>query len=324
MATSIEPVKSRFGKGEILAVAAAFAYATDNLLLSTSLSSAQLDPVLGVTIRSIPLLIFSLLMSFGAKKRDPNVGSLFSSWKIVGSVITYGILTFLVGTILLFHSFRLGGVMITTPLLGTNVLWSAILAIFILHEKINTKVLAGILISIAGVFLLRFGQGSNTGLPPTWVSAVPLALLTAFSWAIGGVLIAYATRKNIDMYQSLAFSMSVSLVLLNGFLLLTGQISGYASIDGITILKTIAAGVFNAIALVCLVASMKFTTIASSGTLASMQVAIAPVMAALLLNQNFTLLYGLAILLILVGVVLVQVGKEAPRIEEAEPTQPGS
>ncbi len=303
------PKQVHFGKGEVWALIAALAYAADNIFASRAVSGKGIDPVLGVILRATPVMVFAIIMSFSAKKRNPEAVSVFSSWKFFLAIIGHGVLTFVIGNTLLFNAFKTGGVLVTTPLLGTNVLWSAIIAGIVLHELLNRRMLFGMLISIAGVFVLRIGQNSNVTLPETWLAAVPLALITAFCWALGGVLITYAMRNKVDRFQALAVSLVTSLLILNIYFLITGKMNLYWTSPRDLVFSVLTAGLFNTVALVGVITAMLFTSVASAGTLSSLQVAFAPLLAWLFLGEKMNLLYVLSIALILFGVVLVQRAK---------------
>jgi len=301
--------QSRFGKGEVWALVSAIAYAADNLFASHAVTGNGLDAVMGVVLRALPVMTFAIIMSFFAKKRNPECVSIFSNWKFIVAIFAHGLLTFVIGNTLLFNGFKLGGVLVTTPLLGTNVLWSAIIASVLLHEVLNKRMLSGILVSIAGVFLLRIGQNTNAALPATWLNAVPLALTTAFCWALAGVLITYAMRNNVDRFQALAFSLFCSQILMNIYLATTGKFSLYWTAPKSLIFSVLVAGLFNTVALVSVTTAMQYTSVASAGTVSSLQVAFAPTLAWIFLGEKMNLLYVFSIALILFGVILTQRAK---------------
>ncbi len=310
-----------FGKGEIWALISAFAYGADNVFASRGVTSdgQGLDPVMGVVLRATPIMLFTLVMSFFMYKRDPEAVSVFKNWKYFLFVISHGLLTFVIGNTLLFNAFRTGGVMVTTPLLGTNVLWSALIAAIVFREALNKRMLAGILVSIAGVFVLRLGQNTNISLPENWIFAVPLAIGAAFCWALGGVFITNATRNRVDRFQALAVSLIFSLLVLNIYLAVSGKISQYWTAPIGLIGNVLFAGVFNTAALVGVTTAMLYTTLASAGTLSSLQVAIAPLLAWLLFGAKVNFMYVVALLLILGGVIIVQRSKPfTPRPANSE------
>jgi drug/metabolite transporter (DMT)-like permease len=103
----------------------------------------------------------------------------------------------------------------------------------------------------------------------------------------------------------------VGLVALNGYLLVSGQIRLYGEapmgIQG----NLLIAGALSAAALISLTKALNLTTVASATTLNSLQVAIAPVIAWLFLDEKLTLLAAGGILTVLMGVIIVQRGRVA-------------
>ncbi len=311
---SVQPIRHKhsiFGKGEFWALLSAIAYGADNVFASRGVTSdgQGLDPILGVIVKATPVMIFAIIMSMFIKNRDPDAVSIFSNWRYLVYVFGHGVLTFVIGNTLLFNAFRTGGVLVTTPLLATNVLWSALIAALVFKELLNRRMLAGMLVSIAGVFLLRIGQVSNISLPENWAIAVPLAIGAALSWALGGVLITYATRNRVDRFQALGVSIISGLLILNLYLLISGKLSLYATSSPILIGNVLIAGLFNTVALVSITSAMMFTSLASAGTLSSLQVMFAPLLAWIIFGEKLNLMYVLSIVLILGGVMLVQRAK---------------
>ena len=229
---------------------------------------------------------------------------------MIGALVCNGLLLFVVATPLLFESLRKGGVLITSPVLGTQVLFAALLAALLLREPFTRTMALGMVISVVGIFALTVGQ-SGAGLPPTWWLAVPFALGTALSWALAGVLLTYTMRRGVDPFQAVAIPTIVGIATLNGYLLVTGQIGLYGGTSAEILAILLVAGVFSAAALISLTMAQTLTTVASATTLTSLQVAIAPVIAWIFLGENLNLAAAVGILIILVGVIIVQRSKLA-------------
>jgi drug/metabolite transporter (DMT)-like permease len=229
-----------------------------------------------------------------------------SDWRLIGALVVDGLLLFVVATPLLFEALREGGVLVTSPLTGTQVLWAGILAALVLHERLTRTMALGMLISVLGIAALTLGGSGDLNLSPTWWLAVPFALGAALCWALAGVLITYCMRRGVDRFQVLAIPTLVGVGVLNGYLLVTGDIGLYAATPTNALLSLLAAGSFSAVALVCLTTALALTTVASATTLNSLQVVFAPLIAWLFLEEALNLVIVVGILLILVGVIAVQ------------------
>jgi drug/metabolite transporter (DMT)-like permease len=245
-------------------------------------------------------------MGWVVKRSDRGTVSPLSDWRLIGALVANGLLLFVVATPLLFGALRLGGVLVTSPLTGTQVLWAAILAALLLHESFTRIMALGMMVSVVGIAALTLGRSGGADLSPTWWLAVPYALGAALCWAVAGVLITYCLRRGVDRYQVLAIPTLVGVFVLNGYLLATGEIALYAETSASVILDLLVAGTFSAVALVCLTTALHLTTVASATTLNSLQVAFAPLIAWLFLGEPLNLVIGIGILLILVGVIIVQ------------------
>ena len=218
------------GKGEVWALAAALGYALYQVFLGVAMQG-EVDNSVAATVQAIPLLLFATAMGWVINRRGKQTTSPFSDWRLIGALVCNGLLLFVVATPLLFESLRKGGVLITSPVLGTQVLFAAILAALLLREPFTRTMALGMVISVVGVFALTAGR-SGADLSPTWWLAVPFALGTALSWALAGVLLTYTMRRGVDPFQAVAIPTIVGIVVLNGYLLVTGQIGLYGGTSG--------------------------------------------------------------------------------------------
>lgn len=296
----------RLGKGEFWALASALAYALDNVFAAQAVRGAGLHPYLGAFLRAVPVLIFALFMSLSAKKRNPVCVSPFSNWKLLAALASYGVLTFAIANPMLFAAFQAGGVLVATPVAGTQVLWGAICAALLLREPFNRHMLAGILVSLVGVAVLAWGRSSSAGLSEGWWLAIPLAGGTALGWALAGVLITYAMRRGVDRFQALGIALVIGLVCLNGVILVTGNSSAYTSAPLRSMLNVVLAGLFNMAALVSVITALSLTSVASASTISSLQVGFAPLIAWIFTGEKMNLPVAAGTLTILLGVIVVQ------------------
>jgi drug/metabolite transporter (DMT)-like permease len=297
------------GKGEVWALAAALGYALYQVFLGVAMQG-EVNNLVAATVQAIPVLLFATAMGWIINRRGKETVSPFSDWRLIGALVCNGLLLFVVATPLMFESLRKGGVLITSPVSGTQVLFSAILAAILLREPFTRTMALGMVISVAGVFALTVGR-SGADLSPTWWLAVPFALGTALCWALAGVLLTYTMRRGVDPFQAVAVPTIVGIAVLNGYLLVTGQIDLYGGTSGEILVSLLVAGVFSAAALISLTMALNLTTVASATTLNSLQVAIAPVIAWIFLGEDLNLAAAVGILIILVGVIIVQRSKLA-------------
>jgi drug/metabolite transporter (DMT)-like permease len=297
----------QLGKGEIWALAAALGYALYQVFLGVAMQG-EVHNMVGATVQAIPVLLFATAMGWVINRRGKETTSPLSDWRLIGALVCNGLLLFVIATPLLFGSLRKGGVLITSPVSGTQVLFAALLAALLLREPFTGKMALGMVISVVGIFALTAGR-SGADLSPTWWLAVPYALGTALCWAMAGVLLTYSMRRGVDPFQAVAIPTMVGIIVLNGYLLATGQIGLYAGTSTGILVSLLTAGVFSAAALISLTMALNLTTVASATTLNSVQVAIAPVIAWVFLGEDLNLMASLGILMILVGVIIVQRGK---------------
>jgi drug/metabolite transporter (DMT)-like permease len=303
------------GRGELWALTAALAYALNNIFVRVAVRDYDLNYMMGVGLRATPTFLLALLMGIGAKRRNPQAVSPISDWRLTAMLVGYGLLTFVIANPLLFAALRAGGVLIASPVTGTQALWAGLIAALFLHEPLNRTMVGGMGITVAGIALLAVSQSGGTPISPTvrlsahgeaWWLAVPFALGTALCWALSGVLVTGAMRRGVDRFWALAVATGSGIVALNLYLLLAGDIGVYATTPLMAQVSLLLAGLLNAVALVSITTALSLTSVASATTLNSLQIGLAPLFAWLLLGEQPELLMAMGILLIAVGVVIVQ------------------
>jgi len=299
----------RLGQGEFWALAGAFFYSLSNVFTGVAVRGTGLNYQLGTSLRALPTLVVGLAMGWGRRNRPTKTLSPVADGRILAALITSGLFTFTIGGSLMFAAMRYGGVLVTTPLTGTQVIWSAVIAALLLRQPFNGRMVLGMLTSLVGVVLLTIGRSNDLALPPTWWLAVPYALGSALSWASSGVLISYAMQRGVDRFQALTVSVLTGAITLNGYLLATGDIGLYLTTPRATMAAAIIAGVLGMAALVSLTTALSLTTVASANALNSLQVGLAPLIAWLLLGEGMNTWIALGILLIMGGVIVVQIAK---------------
>ena len=296
----------RLGKGELWALGAALSYALNNVFTGVAVWGYDLNYMLGVGLRALPTFLFTLAMGWGARRRNPNVVSPLGDWRLMTALVGNGLLTFMIANPLLFAALHEGGVLVASPITGTQVLWSALIAALFLHEPFNRTMAVGMVVSIVGVFLLALGRSGGAALSPGWWLAVPYAMGTAFCWSLAGVLITYAMRRGVDRFQALTVALLTGIVSLNAYLLLTGKIGLYVTTSRALLFTVLIAGLFNSVALISITSALSLTSVASANALNSLQVGLAPLIAWAFIGERMNLLMGLGILLVMGGVVVVQ------------------
>lgn len=295
----------QIGSGELWAFGSALGYSLDNVFSAYAIHGEGIDFMFAAVLRSLPVFILSLIMVI-SKRAEPGAISPLSNWKLLLSVVAYGLLTFFIGNTAFFAALQKGGVLVTTPIVGTQVLWAALIAVVILKEPLNSKMITGMLVSIAGIFILTMGRSSGAGLAADWWVSVFLALLCALCWSVSGVLIAYAQRKGVNRFHALLIGLITGFVALNGYLLASGNSGAYTHTPPHLILNVLLAGLFNMLALIGITSALGLTSVASATTLGSLQVGIAPLLAWLIIGEDMNMVIASGILLILGGVVYVQ------------------
>ncbi len=300
--------------GELWALAGALFYALSNVFSGAATRGYALNPLLGAGMRALPTLFVCLALGWRAGSQKVAPTSPLADWRILGALVASGLAVFVTGGTLLFMALQLGGVTVTTPITGTQVLWSAVIAALLLQQPLNRKMALGMLVSVVGVSLLALGRSGTWTLSPRWWLAVPLATVTALSWALSGVFVAYVLQQGVDRFQAMAVSSLVGVLCINAILWMGGNIGVYGTTPGGVLWRLLIAGALGMAGLLSFISALAHTTVASANALNSLQVGLAPLISWMLMGESMNVWMGLGIALIMVGVIVVQVTKPAAEV----------
>jgi len=300
----------KIGPGECWAFGAALSYAATNVMLKWALADAP--PLFGAAIKIMPVWILSFMMVvLKGQHRDLSPRSKsFVGWKAMGLNMTLGALYYVIGNGALFEALKRGGVVLATPIVGTQVIWAALFAYIFLREKINLPMMMGMVTSIIGVTVLTIGK-SGTGISlEGWQLAVPLAALAALCFSSGGAIQRYLfTIKKLDRWMVMFVGLTAGELLLHLIFLFQNNLGYYTAISLNTIGKFLLAGIIGASAIICITTAMSQTAVASAITINSTQTALAPLIAFFALGESMNKIISLGILLIMMGAMIVQLKK---------------
>ena len=102
--------------------------------------------------------IAQLLYKFGSERLEFDIMSILTNYYIIG-----GILTYIIGGILVILALRGGEVSVLSPIIATGYIWVSLLSVFFLDETMNIFKWIGIVSIIGGIALI--GYGSKNSIP---------------------------------------------------------------------------------------------------------------------------------------------------------------
>ncbi|MGH2592831.1 MAG: DMT family transporter, partial [Anaerolineae bacterium] len=233
----------------------------------------------------------------------------FVGWRVILISFLGGAVGTSIGTVAFFYALQAGGVVLTVPVLATNILWSAIIAALFLKERLTAQMVVGIVAAVSGVALLGYGRSAGNEVLPGALAAIPLALVTALSWATAANCTRYALTRGVDKYLAIALSQTCGLVLLVGILFAVGR----GALLWTTALSAIGlfllAGLLSAVALICDTHALSLTTVASVLTISGTNPVISTILAVVFLGEDLRPLMAIGTFLTVVGVLYVQLSK---------------
>jgi drug/metabolite transporter (DMT)-like permease len=309
-AGATDPRRLAIGPGEAWALGGAFAYALTNIFSRVAIVAG--DPLAAPVFRLLPTLAIAWTQVGRTRQAwsklrpgSPN----FAGWRTIFALLLGGALGTTIGTLAFFFALQAGGVVLTVPALATNIFWSAFIAALFLKERLTAPMIVGIAIAVSGIALLGYGRSAGSDVPPGALSALPLALLTALSWAASANCTRYALTRGVDKYVAIALSQTCGIALLIAILFVSGRGDVLWTTAPGTIGLFLLAGLLSAAALICDAHALSLTTVASALTISSTNPVISTILAVVFLSEELKPLMALGTVLTVAGVIYVQVSK---------------
>jgi drug/metabolite transporter (DMT)-like permease len=302
---SAEQRKSR--RGEPWALGSVLGFSSANIF--DRIAVAHADPLIGPFLRGLPSLFLGIVLVW----RNRTLGQLRpGSAQYVGrrALLPFflaGVLS-TVGLFVYYFAIRIGGVIMTIPVLETYVIWGTVIAWFVLHERVRALTLAGVGLIALGLAALSLGQIHGQPISPLWYWAIPLALFTALTYGVSGVL--WRDGQLRGAHQSTAIllqfttSVAVAVVGLAGL----GRWSTVIVTPWHDVAALLTSGVLSGIVgIYCMFTALRLMAVARVYAFSALTPLVATLFAHFFLKEylNFTMLMG--VLLVSAGVGLTQI-----------------
>lgn len=311
--------------GEFWAIGSMLGYASANIF--DRLAVAGGDPLVGPFLRGLPSLALGLVLmrkhrTWGElRPRSPA----YIGRRAIVPFIWAGVISTL-GLFLYYFAIRLGGVVLTIPLLETWVIWGTLAAWLMLGEELRGLLLIGWSVIALGLAALIYGQlGGQFGgqlrghaLAHGWYWTLPLALLAAMSYGVSGVL--WRDGQLRGAHQSTAillqFVSSVGVGLIG--LLASGRGIALIETPWHSLVNFLASGVLSGvIAIYCIFTALRLLEVARVYAFSSLTPLAAVLFARFFLHEylNFATLTG--VVLICAGVIVSQIIRSRTGVRRA-------
>ena len=299
-------------QGELWALGSVFGYASANIF--DRLAVVHADPLVGPFFRGLP----SLLLGIALVWKNRTLGQLRpGSPQYVGrrAVLTFvwaGVLSTM-GLFIYYFAIRMGGVIITTPVLETWVIWGTLVAWIFLREKLRGFLLLGWALIALGLGALVLGQLRGKPISPYWSWAIPLAALAAVSYGISGVLWRDGQLRGAHQSTAILLQFVTSIAVALAGLGVGGRGSLLFTTARKDVMALLASGVLSGIiAIYCIFSALRLMEVGRVYAISSLTPLVATLFARFFLHEYLNLLILSGVLLISVGVTLTQIFR--PRV----------
>lgn len=304
----------RLGRGETWALITALAYTATNLLLRAA--AVEIDPWLGSMLRQVP--VFALAWGAVIIGRRAEVwpwSTRFLGWQFAIALVVGGTVSFVIGNLFYFNALASGGLGVTASGAQAGIILTALVAgLIALGERPSRQVVTGATVLVGGLALIGLARGASVD---GWLAGLAFALGAGASYAISNVLTRLVQRTRPTTFVALAGTSLGGLVPLMLIQVIRGGGNPIDGADPEQVLIVLAAGCFNAVALLGIVQSMRYTTVAIASSIQSSTVVFSYVAAVILFAESSVPLMVAGVSTVAVGIVISQLGR---RTAPPEPT----
>lgn len=214
-------------------------------------------------------------------------------------------------------SVQFNGAAIATVLAFSSPAMTAVLAHYILHEKINGIKLLSILLSLPGIVLV-----SGAADPAAWkvhAAGIAFGLLTGFTFACYNMLGKTSSNKGIDPWTTMLYGFSSAIVFLFVFNVVMNGIGGQHALDnflwlgsslsGWTVLFLLGVGpTIGGFGLYLV--SLGYLPATVANLIGALEPAFTTIWAYLLFHEEMTVVQIIGSLLVFASVILLRFGEE--------------
>ncbi len=294
-------------RGEPWALGSVLGYSAANVF--DRIAVVHADPLLGPLLRGLPSLLLGIFLVWRNRTLDqlrPG-SSRYVGRRAILPFLVAGVLS-TIGLFVYYFAIRVGGVVITIPVLETYVIWGTLVAWFFLGERIRARALVGVGLIALGLVALAVGQRGGQSISPLWYWAIPLALFTAVTYGISGVLwrdgqLRGAHHSTAILSHSLT-SMTVALIGLAALV----RWSALVATSGRDVAALLTSGVLSGVVgIYSMFIALRRMTVARVYALRALTPLVAALFARFFLHEYLSPLMLASILLVSLGVALTQI-----------------
>ncbi len=305
------PADNSNRRGEPWALGTVLGYASANIF--DRIAVVQADPLMGPVWRGLPSLVLGIILVL----KHRTLGQLRpGSTQYIGArpilaFVAAGVISTL-GLFSFYFAMVVGGVTITIPVQETYVIWGTLIAWIFLGERIGGYALGGILLIFVGLVALSFGEARGAPISMHWYWAIPLALATALTYGVSGVLWRDGQLRGAHQSVAILLQFFTSVAVGLAGLLLAGKFSVVKMASWTAIADFLASGILSGIfAIYCMFTALRLMAVARVYAFSALTPLVATLSAHFLLHEFLNWLMITGILLVSVGVILTQVFRPA-------------
>jgi len=282
-------------------------YASANIF--DRIAMVHADPLIGPLLRGFPSLLLGVILVWCSHTLDQlRPGSpRYVGRRAILPFFLAGMLS-TIGLFVYYFAIRVGGVVITIPVLETYVIWGTLIAWFFLGERVRALALVGVGLIALGLVALAVGQRGGQPISPLWYWAIPLALFAAVLYGVSGVLWRAGQLRGAHQSTAILLQFVTSVTVALAGLAALGRWASVAATPRHDVAALLSSGVLSGVVgIYCMFTALRRMAVARVYAFSSLTPLVAALFAHFFLDEYLNLVMLAGILLVSAGVALTQI-----------------
>jgi len=306
--------KSSARRGELWAFGSVLGYASANIFDRVAVRDAdRLVGLVGPLVRGLPSLLLGLILVWqsGRWRQLRASSECYLGRRALASLVWAGVVSTL-GLFAYYFAIRIGGVIITIPVLQTYGIWGALIAWYMLGERLGVALALGLGLVAGGVAALSWGQLRGHPISPHWYWAIPLTIVAAFTYGVAGALWRDAQLRGAHQSTSILVQFTASMAVALVVPAVSGHLPRLMTTPGSDLAALFASGVLSGIVGVyCMFMALRLMSVARVFAYSGLTPLVAALAAHFLLHEYLSVPMFAGVLLTSSGVAVTQTFRPA-------------
>lgn len=304
---------SAWQRGETWMIFTALSYAASNLFDRWGMFKVNADSFLGATVKCLPAVILAIVfILIGLDEKQFGQSTKLKSWKQLWPFFAGGLISEVLGTAFFLFAMQKGGVVVAVTTVQVWTFFAALMGVIFLKEKFRWNTIIGLLIAVAGLVLIAYGQLKGVPVGDKWYLGFPYALLAGLCWATTMTLVKAGQTSGVSRFKGYLAQHIVPFITIIPIMALRGNLNLLTESPFTFYVALFMSGLLGStLAMIFMYTALRFSPLSKVIPINAAYPAIAAIAAWLIFKDSLNVLMLIGIAFVALGVVYSQRVKQS-------------